>query len=193
MYETNQTVLYQRSVATLHSDVVALPPEKPHMHFIKHWVDTGRAPTSSHGDRAMARGELDIRPWRRSNSARRARPSGRGDTGRARPSGHGDARRPCPSGHGNLAMDLSTACTGSMVAAEAEAAPRVEEAWDGAGAHVRAVRGEGRREEEERRWVRERRGEVKASLPASAQAPQPARSKRDGENWCSLRAWFRVL
>jgi hypothetical protein len=90
-------------------------------------------------------------------------------------------------------MDLSTACTGSMVAAEAEAAPRVEEAWDGAGAHVRAVRGEGRREEEERRWVRERRGEVKASLPASAQALQPARSKIDGENWCSLRAWFRVL
>jgi hypothetical protein len=42
-------------VATLHCDVVALPPEKPHRHFIKHLVDTGRALPSSHGDAAKAR------------------------------------------------------------------------------------------------------------------------------------------
>jgi hypothetical protein len=34
----------ERGVATLHCDVVALPPEKPHRHFIKHLVDTAPTP-----------------------------------------------------------------------------------------------------------------------------------------------------
>jgi hypothetical protein len=77
-------------------------------------------PTSSHGDEALARGKLDIRPWRRSDSATRARPLGHGDVGRPCPSGHGeagrgrpsdqgDAWRSRPSGHGDLAMDMSVA------------------------------------------------------------------------------------
>jgi hypothetical protein len=51
----------------------------------------------------------------------------------------------------------------------------VEEAR--AGAHVRAVRGEGRREEEERRWVRETR-EMKASPQrAHKRCNQPGRKE----------------
>jgi hypothetical protein len=42
VYEMNQVVirsclcLYQRSVTTLYCDVVNLPSEKPHRHFIEH-------------------------------------------------------------------------------------------------------------------------------------------------------------
>jgi hypothetical protein len=66
-----------------------------------------------------------------------------------------------------------------MVAAEAEGATRVEKAGVGAGAHVRAVRGEGRHEEEERQWVRETR-EVKA-LPQRAhkRCNQPGRKEME--------------
>jgi hypothetical protein len=115
--------------------------------------------------------------------------------GRPCPSGHGGAGRGRSAGHGDLAMDLSTAAWhGFDGGCEAEGASRVEEARAVAGAHVRAVRGEGRCEEEERRWpVGERDEGGEGITSASAQALQPARPKRNGENWRSLGAWFWVL
>jgi hypothetical protein len=107
----------------------------------------------------------------------RARPSGHGDAGRARPSDHGDAGRGQPVGHGD---------------AEAEGALRVEEAR--AGAHVRAVRGAGRHEEEERRWVRETR-EVKASPQrAHKRCNQPGRKEtgKIGVPWVPGFGCFKV-
>jgi hypothetical protein len=96
-------------------------------------------------------------------------------------------------------MDLSTAEAslnwhGFDGGCEAEGAPRVEEARAVAGAHVRAVRGEGRCEEEERRWpVGERDEGGEGITSASAQVLQPAGPKRNGENWRSLGAWLWVL